>query len=542
MLKILLKIRLKALADSLFNRRRRGAKGNGKAMKILLVFLLIYFVAAFGGMFGLMFYSMYEPFHMIEMGWLYYSMLGVMATMLCFMGSVFFTQSTLYDAKDNELLFSMPIRPSAILGSRMALLLLINYAYSMLLTLACGIVRCIVAPVTAAGVIRYVIAALLLPLLPSTLSCVVGYLIALIISRVRNKNIISMVLSLVFLGIYFAVCFNMQSYIERLVANGAAIGAAIQKALPPFYAMGLALDEGNWLQLLFYALWCLVPFAAVYWALSRSFIRIATDKHSAKKVKYQARAMRASSVRWALTRKELLHLGNSSPYMLNGCMGSILALAIAVLVAIKGESIIQGLTSIYASGLGIDVHQYVMPLACLIECLTLSMTIISAPSISLEGKNLWVLQSAPISAGDVLFAKTLTHIIVAGSSALISSLVLSVALPMTAGEIALMFALPLTLTVFMALLGVTMNLRWPRFDYTNETYVIKQSASVTVTMFSGMGVVMLPCLLYGFLLHKTLTPFAMLLIMTGVLVIADAGLYYYVTHGAERVFANLNQD
>ncbi len=539
MLKILLKIRLKALADSLFNRQRRGKSG-GKGMKALLIFLLIYCVVVFGGMFGMMFYAMYEPFQMLDMGWLYYSLCGVLATMLCFVGSVFFTQSTLYDAKDNELLLSMPIPSGVILGSRMALLLLLNYGYSLLLTVACGVVRCIVAPVTAAGAVRYVIAALLLPLIPSTLSCVVGYLIALVISRVRNKSLVSMVLSLVFLGAYFAVCFNMQSYIESMVQNGAAIGAAIQKALPPFYAMGLALDQGNWLQLLWYALWCVLPFAAVYYLLSRSFLRIATAKRGLKKVKYQAGRLQASSVRWALTRKELLHLGNSSAYMLNGCMGAILAVAMSVLVAVKGDSILQGLANIYAGGF--DVHAYIMPFACIVECLTLSMTIISAPSISLEGKNLWTLQSAPVKAGDVLLGKALAHMLVAGPAALLSSLLLALVLPMSAAETVLLFALPLALVAFMAFLGVTVNLRWPRFDYTNETYVIKQSASVTITMFSGMGLVILPCLLYGFLLRKTLTPQMMLLIATVVLAIADGVLYHYLTHRAEKAFANLNQD
>ena len=539
MLKILLKIRLKALADSLFNRQRRGKSG-GKGMKALLIFLLIYCVVVFGGMFGMMFYAMYEPFQMLDMGWLYYSLCGVLATMLCFVGSVFFTQSTLYDAKDNELLLSMPIPSGVILGSRMALLLLLNYGYSLLVTVACGVVRCIVAPVTAAGAVRYVIAALLLPLIPSTLSCVVGYLIALVISRVRNKSLVSMVLSLVFLGAYFAVCFNMQSYIESMVQNGAAIGAAIQKALPPFYAMGLALDQGNWLQLLWYALWCVLPFAAVYYLLSRSFLRIATAKRGLKKVKYQAGRLQASSVRWALTRKELLHLGNSSAYMLNGCMGAILAVAMSVLVAVKGDSILQGLANIYAGGF--DVHAYIMPFACIVECLTLSMTIISAPSISLEGKNLWTLQSAPVKAGDVLLGKALAHMLVAGPAALLSSLLLALVLPMSAAETVLLFALPLALVAFMAFLGVTVNLRWPRFDYTNETYVIKQSASVTITMFSGMGLVILPCLLYGFLLRKTLTPQMMLLIATVVLAIADGVLYHYLTHRAEKAFANLNQD
>ena len=359
MVKLLLKIRLKALADSLLN-RRRGKKRAGKGIKFLFAFLAVYIVAAFGGLFGLMFYSMYEPFNALGMGWLYYSMAAVLSTMLCFVGSVFFTQTTIFEAKDNELLLALPLKPSAILSSRMLLLVLVNYVYSLLIMGACGVVRCIAAPVTVLGVVRFVLCFLLLPLIPTTLSCIVGWLIALIISRLNNKNIFSLILSLIFMGLYFAFCFNMQSYIETMVKNGEAIGAAIQKALPPFYAMGLAMQDGDWLQLLRFALWCIVPFAAIYALLSRSFIRIATAKRGGKKVKYQAKSMHVSSVRWAMTQKELRRLSGSSAYMLNGCMGAILAVAIAALTLVQGGKILQTLAAAYAPGM--DSSAIAMPL------------------------------------------------------------------------------------------------------------------------------------------------------------------------------------
>lgn len=538
MLKTLLKIRWKGLLYNMFA-RRRGKKNSGKGMMILFAFLLLYLVAAFGLMFGFMFYSMYEPFNAIDMGWLYYSLAAVLSTMLCFIGSVFFTQTMLFDAKDNELLLSLPIKPATIIGSRILLLLLINYGYSLLIMAACGVVRCFVAPVTALGVVRYVLCCLLLPLLPSTLSCIVGGLIALIISRLRNKNLFSLLLSLVFLGAYFAVCFNMQDYIEKMVKNGAAIGEAIQKALPPFYAMGLAMQNGDWLQLLIFALWCIVPFALVFLLLSRTFIRIATSKRGQKKVKYEAKAMHASSVRWSGTCKELRRLVNSSAYMLNGCLGSILSVAVAVLTLFKGEGILQTLANVYAGGA--DVSTFAMPMACIIECFTLSMSILSAPSISLEGKNIWLLQSMPMTAADVLMPKVYMHLIITVPASLLSSLMYALALPMGTLDIVLIFLVPLLITFTMALLGVVVNLRWPRFDYTNETMVVKQSASSTITMFSGMGIVLLPLLLYVLLLGKVISVHTMLFIFAGVLAIADVIMYDYLAHRADRAFAKLNQ-
>lgn len=106
----------------------------------------------------------------------------------------------------------------------------------------------------------------------------------------------------------------------------------------------------------------------------------------------------------------------------------------------------------------------------------------------------------------------------------------------------MLLLLPALMSVFMALLGVVVNLRWPRFDYVNETVVIKQSASVMITMFGGMGVVALPVLLYGFVLRKVMSVQAMMAATAVVLAIVSYVMYAYLAHRAERAFANLNQD
>ena len=539
MLKTLIRVRLRGLLDSMLSRRRGKTRTDGKKRLILLAFLAVYCIAVFGFLFGSMFYIMREPFAALGMDWLYFSMAAILATMLCFFGSVFMTQSLIYEAKDNELLLSMPVRPSAIVGSRVIILLLLNLGFSLIILLPCGIVACMTGTVTAGGVVTYIICGFLLPLLPSVLSCILGGVIALITSRLRNKNIFSLVLSLIFLGAYFAVCFNMQNYVTKLVENGAAIGAAVEKAMPPFYAFGVAISEGNALQLLHFAAWCVIPFAIAVLLLARGFITIATAKRGASKPVYHAKRLQASSVRWAMTKKELRRLISSSTYMLNGCLGAIMAVAIAVLCAIKGKGILQSVANIYAGGA--DITSFIMPFACLMECLTLSMNIISAPSLSLEGKSFWLLQSAPVTAGDVLLPKAYMHMLVAMPAGLIASLVFVLVLPMNALEIVLIFILPQALVAFLALLGVVMNLHFPRFDYSNESAVIKQSTSVTVTMFTGMGIVLLPMLIYILVLKKYMSVMTLMIIMAALLIIASAVLYDRLANRSQEAYNALNQ-
>lgn len=540
MLKVLMRVRMQGLLDSMLNRRR--GKGAGKGMKVLMAFLFAYVAVVFGGMFGMMFYAMSEPFKMLHMDWLYFSMAAMLATALCFVGSVFFAQSLIYDAKDNEMLLSLPISPGVIVLSRLSVLYLVNLAYAAMVMVPCGVVRLITGEYTALGIVGFVIFFFLLPLLPTALSSLFGGVIAAISARLRNKNLFSLVLSLVFMGAYFVVCFNLQGYLNKLVENGAAIGEAISKSMPPFYAMGLALSRGDIWQVIRFALWCIVPFFAIFTLLARSFVRIATMKRGVKKAVYREGELHVSSVRVALMKKELRHLAGSTSYMLNAGVGLIMAVGLGVAAVVKKEALMGFLKNELLASAGLDIAPLVMPLACMIVCLLMGMTLISAPSVSLEGKNLWIMQSSPVRAGDVLIGKAMAHLAVAVPAGLLASALLIWALPMTTVEAMLLLLVPVVMNVFVALLGVTINLHCPRFDYVNETVVVKQSMSVGIMMFAGMGVVALPVILYITVLRKVMSAMTVTIIFAIVLAIVSFALYDYLTRRAENAFANLNQE
>lgn len=141
MLKTLLKVQFAALKASLFRSRRKQSKG-GTGRTIGFAVLFLYVIICFFIMFGSMFSSICMPLHELGLGWLYFAIAGLMAFMLTFIGNVFATQTQLFDAKDNELLLSMPIAPKFILGSRMLLLLALDLGYVLLVMGPAGVVYC----------------------------------------------------------------------------------------------------------------------------------------------------------------------------------------------------------------------------------------------------------------------------------------------------------------------------------------------------------------------------------------------------------------
>ena len=504
-------------------------------MKILFAVLMAYCAVVFLGMFGGMFYLMCEPFVSLQLSWLYFAMAGILAAMLCFIGSIFFTQSLIFESRDNELLLSMPIKPSAILFSRVGTLFVLNLGYSLIITLPCIVVWVWLQGFDFLLIARYLLCALLLPVLPTAL---VGFVIALITSRMRSKNLVSLVLSGAAMAGYFYVCFNAQELLMRLLQNGEALAAAIEKVLPPFYALGAAV-EGNALQLLVWALWCIVPMLAAYALLSKSFIRIATSKRGMKKVKYKGEKSSSSSAVWALTRKEVRRYTTNAMYTLNGAMGALMSLLLSAAMLVKRDLVDLLLSQFAITGLPMET--WLGGIMCAMLCLMTSMNMLSAASVSIEGKNLWLMQSLPLPAGKILLPKALAQIVICVPPALISGVAVAVAVSADAITALALVLLPALVAVFMSLVGVCLNLLLPRFDYAGDVVAVKSGMSSGLTLFGGMGIVALPVIVYA-LIFKGSIPLPLVYLGYGILLaLGCLMMYYYLSRGAQKRFDALGQ-
>ena len=537
MIRTLIALRLKELLHAMGKRTKAGGKGKG--MKILFAALMVYCAVVFLGMFGGMFYLMCEPFAQMNLSWLYFAFAGIMSVMLCFIGSIFFAQALIFEAKDNELLLSMPIKPSAILFSRVGTLLVLNLGSSLFITLPCIAVWIWQTGFSPALVLRYLVFMLALPLLPTALSCAVGYVVALISSRMRSKNLVSLVLTVALMAGYFYVCFNAQELLMKLLQNGEKLAAAIEKAARPFYTLGAATADGNALAGLEWLAWCILPMAVVYALLTRGFVRITTMKRGAKKVKYKAREARSASAVWALTCKEMRRYTANYMYVINGALGAVMGLMLAVVLLFK-KDLIGTLLAMYAIT-GIDLNVWMGGIVCALLCLMSAMNMLSAASVSIEGKNLWLMQSLPLKVGDILLPKALAHMVICLPLTVISGVVMACAIEADIITALAVIVLPVLVGIFQALFGVVMNLLMNRFDYANDVVAIKSSMASGITMFAGVGVVALPVILYAVVLKAS---FALSYLYPACGIVLALGcflMYYYLTHGAQKRFDMLGQ-
>ena len=108
MLKTLLKKQLLELNRSFFVSSKTGKSKSSRSAAFTIVLFILLMVFAIGGIFFYMSYMM-RPLITFGMSWLYFSIMGATAALFGVFGSVFNTYSSLYDARDNDLLLSMPI-------------------------------------------------------------------------------------------------------------------------------------------------------------------------------------------------------------------------------------------------------------------------------------------------------------------------------------------------------------------------------------------------------------------------------------------------
>lgn len=546
-LRALLAVRLRALFVGMFTVQSRKKKNPGKKPSALLIvllsLLLVYAAAVFAFLFGMLLSVL--MISLLASGYdlsFYFAAAGALTVLLCVFGSVFATQSELYNAKDNELLLAMPVSPRLILISRMLMLGIINYGLSLVVMLPALIVYLLSGTASIPGIVLFCVFFLILPLLSLAVSCLLGWLFALISSHMRHKNLVTLVLSVSFLLLYIVGMSTFSTMMENVdpeSLNIAPFVSAVTPYLLVFNWMGEAMC-GNILSAVLFLLFCALVCGGVMFFLSKSYIRIVTTNRGGVRVTYREKKSAQSSPMWALIKKELRRFTSSAAYMMNEGLGLVFAPIMAGVLLFKREDMLvlfeMGGTQLAEFTFLLDLLPVLIGAAL---CFLSSMVIISAPSVSLEGKHVWIAQSMPIAPEMPLFAKVYTHVLITTPFFFLASLLATVAIrPDFLSGVGL-FLLPFFCNVFCAYLGVTFNILFPRLDWINETAAVKQGAAVVLTMFGMMLVALILAIGMVALFLFGLPAFLVMFLFSAFLLAASLGLRAFLVRGGARRFAEL---
>ena len=535
---LLIRLRLKALLYSSFTtssakkKNKKPSVGVMILLGVLMLYVFVMFAFLFGSLAAIMLLSLQDAGQDLSF---YFAAVAALAFLLCVFGSVFATQSELYNAKDNELLLSMPVRPSAILISRMLLLLCINLLFGAIVILPAFVIYLLLGAPTAGGVIAFLFFFTLIPVLALAVSCILGWLIALVTSRMKRKNLVSLICSLTFFVVYMYAMMSMNTIIEKIEMDMLAIVEGIGPYLTVFWWLGYAIGQGSLLYgLLFTLLFAAVTGLTMY-VLSRTYIRIITTNRGGVRYVYREKKVKQSGAMGALIRKELRHFTGNTMYMMNEGLGLLVAPILGVVLLFNRETVNALLATEELAMFGGMIPALLAGAMCFLS----SMVIISAPSVSLEGKNLWIAQSLPVHPKTVLLSKAYMHILVCTPFFLVTSALCAIAVSASFLDTLGLILLPFACNALCAYLGVTFNTLFPKFDWINETAAVKSGVSVMLTMFGMMivgigidvGLVVLSIL--------GIPTFVSMLLATALLAGVTWALHMYLSGAGARRFARM---
>ncbi len=491
MFKTLFLVQIRAILYSMFAKKNAKKKltALGAGKKGLTAVFTVYVVGCMFMFFGFTFMQLCKPLANAGQSAVYFVFVGLMMFMLMFIGSVFITQKQLYEATDNELLLSMPIPPLYIVLSRMAAVLAVNLIYGIFVAVPALIVYFIVTGFSAVTLLFGLLSSLLLALLSLALSALCGWLLALLISGTRFKNLFMTAFMLAYFFGFMALYMNLQRFMAKMVENGASVADALRRFFPPLFYYGKTIAESDALSFLLLLLMTLVPAVLVSLIVARSFLKIASrGKGSSVSYKYTEKRLSASSVRAAMFKKELRRFLSSPNYFFNAGLGSVFLLLLAGWLAFKGQNFLPA--DIMASIQNVPAEYIpllIPPMLALALAFCATTNNSACASLSLEGKAFPSLKSMPLSYADVIIPKIAVNV---AWGAVPIVLVAAVCLfrlrfpPLTCLSLLL---LGLTAQTFTACWGMFCNLLFPKFDWISEVTVIKQSAASLFGVLGSMG-------------------------------------------------------
>lgn len=516
-MKALLKIKLLGI----YKKTLQSNKAKQSKIKTVAMILLLGYAATVSvGMFYLLFQTIIEPFYTMHLDWLYFAFMAIMIIMLCFFGSVFLTEHELYEAKDNDLLLSLPLSYRRILMSRLCSILILDYVFELLIAVPAGIVYFRFYGFDFSAFISFLMVVLTLPFMVMTITMIMAWIVAIIMKKVKYKNIIVILLWLLFFILYFFGISRIQDYIIYLIKNGSSIASAIEQGLFPIYHLAMAVSENRILSMVYYLLSTFIPFAIILYLLSVNFAQLTGSKGKEVKRIYKEKPLKVKSIYFSLYIKELKQFLSNPMVILNGVVGVLMLIIACLAVCVYRDDLLTMIVQ-----LPFSKNDYVA-VASLVSIALGSLNTLSASLISLEGQQLWIIKSLPLETKNILLSKLLLQLSVCVPSHIIFGIVITLILKFSLLDMLLIMCVPSCLTIFVALIGLLFNLWKPRFDWVNATVCVKQSMPVFLTMLVSMFTVI--AIVYGYirLFYNLMTLSSYTYFIFAFFIIIDLILYF----------------
>lgn len=526
---------LKAVLTCDMNMFKYSAGKNASTKKKILLPVFLFLVVAYS--IGYYAYMIGKPLHEIGLTYVMLSLFIFMVSIITIIEGIYKSQGILFECKDNDLLFSLPIKRSQILFVRIFKLILFQYIYNLMFLLPAFVIYIYFEHPSISFYIISFIMTILIPIIPTVISSILGYLVKLVSSKFKSKKIMQTILSsIIFMGIFF-LSFNLNNFILNIASRASSINDMLTRIYYPVGAYTILIDKFDIMVFLKLLLINIIPFILFILLGGKYYFKIieGSKESIVRKNKNKKEVYKKNSPIKALTMKELKRYFSSPVYMFNTIFGLLLVLVLTILLCIKGNSIIEMLLSNEELNINISIPVIYYVLV-LFSCL---MTSITSSSVSLEGKTMNITKSLPISEKDIFKSKIIYPYIIELPFVIISELIFFIVFKVNIIYILLIFSMSISSITLSSILGLVINLKYPKMNALNDTEVVKQSMSSMVAVFINMGIIIIS-VIGIFALYDKLNIYLLLGIHVLIIILVTIVLYYILMNKGIKEYRSIN--
>lgn len=468
------------------NSLANGINGGKEKKKLLFSTFMLIFIGALICFMSTT-YSLMMAEALQEIGYL--DLLLVMAILVsCMLGlftSIYKAQGVLFNAKDYDLLMSLPIKNTTILASKIISLMSINFISSALILIPASIVYFRYnGSLSWMYFLILTISLIFVPMIPIVAASIIAVIITFISSRFKHKNIATVIVGMIILLGIMAVSFNSQKYVNEFIANSESIVNGLSSIYPPALYLKNALINIDFISLVKFIIISIIPFMIFIFVFSKTF-KIINGKLSEtyRRANYKVGSLEEKSILKALMIQELRRYIATPIYIFNTAFAMVLLVAASVVNLFLSREQILVL-------LGYQGMEDLIPMMALVLMVfTIGLSCTTNSSISLEGNRLWIIKSLPIDTVKIFKGKILMNLIITVPATIISNILLFIGLNYEIKYLIFNLVISLIFSLLSPGVGLIGNLYFPKLDWKNPTVVVKQSTSVFITMVFVMATI-----------------------------------------------------
>ena len=318
--------------------------GSSNASKIItpiiLGLLVMFAIASF-------YLPLAEEFNKIDMMNVYLGMVVIFPTFMAFVEGIYKSQSILFEARDNELLFAMPISKKSILLARFIKLYVFQLLFSSLLFIPAVVLYAFYKKADVSYYLISVLTLILLPIIPTAISCVIGYIIKSASVKFKHKQTAQLIFTFAVFTVVMMISVNAEPIMKNMLERAEEINTCLEYYYPvkAYQEMILNFNDVTPIILVTMNAMVLVAFILIvgktyFKIISKASEKLKTETPNSKlkisfkkKTKYQA-----------LIYKELSRFFSSTVYVINTLFGMVLLIIATVALCSNFEGTITAVS------------------------------------------------------------------------------------------------------------------------------------------------------------------------------------------------------